>query len=254
MLHDLTLFGAVDNVQIAIDRLKMFEPEAGYWVGFSGGKDSQVILDLCKRAEVKYDAHYSQAMEPPELVQFIRNHYPDVSIERPKETMWELVVAHSLPPTRLARYCCQEMKETGGAGRLVVTGIRWAESIRRRNRRMVEQCNQDRSKSYLHPIIDWTDWDVWEYHRLYIPAHCSLYDEGFKRIGCVLCPMNRNPKRDIARWPKIADAYRRACGRAFEKRKARGDVMRWHSGDDMFEWWISQRSEKGDESSPVLFE
>ncbi len=193
-------------------------------------------------------------MEPPELVQFIRKHYPDVQVHRPEHNMYELIVQMSGPPTRQQRYCCHELKEGGGAGRVVVTGIRWAESRRRAKRHMVEQCQRDSSRSFVNPIIDWADWDVWEYHRLYIPIHCLLYDEGFKRIGCVMCPMGHEIVREAERWPKIAEAYRRACGRAFEKRKARGGRLLWQNGDELYHWWISQRAAKDDESSPVLFE
>lgn len=78
MLKELTLEGEVDKVKVAINRLKLHEPPEGYYVAFSGGKDSCVALDLCKRAGVKYDVHYSvTTVDPPELVYFIRKHYPD---------------------------------------------------------------------------------------------------------------------------------------------------------------------------------
>lgn len=143
------LFGHVDKVQIAIDRLKAFEPKEGYYLAFSGGKDSQCIYHLAKMAGVKFDAHYSvTTVDPPELMRFIRDQYPDVEWEyhywpddpkynhksgkRRQITMWNLIANHTIPPTRQARYCCSQLKETGGAGRLVVTGVRWAESVRRK--------------------------------------------------------------------------------------------------------------------------
>lgn len=129
-----------DKVQRAIDRLKAFEPEEGYYLAFSGGKDSQCIYHLARMAGVKFDVHYSvTSVDPPELVQFIKKNYPDAWEGRVHQyrkdgtpyTMWNLIAEHTIPPTRRARYCCNVLKEPGGAGRLVVIGVRWAESNNR---------------------------------------------------------------------------------------------------------------------------
>ena len=125
--------------RMAIERLKSFEPADGYYVAFSGGKDSQCVYHLCKLGGVKFDAHYAiTSVDPPELVRFIRRQYPDVIWERQHDkdgkpiTMWNLIASHTLPPTRKVRYCCAHLKEPGGEGRVVVTGVRWAESNNRK--------------------------------------------------------------------------------------------------------------------------
>ena len=127
-----------DKVDLAIRRLKAFEPQEGYYVAFSGGKDSQCIYHLCKMAGVKFDAHYNvTSVDPPEVVRFIRKHYPDVHFDYPRDkdgkvvTMWNLIPRKQMPPTRLARYCCSWFKESSGKDRLTVTGVRWAESPNR---------------------------------------------------------------------------------------------------------------------------
>lgn len=109
------------RLEAAIQRLKSFEPPDGYYVAFSGGKDSQCVYHLCKMAGVKFDAHYAiTSVDPPELIRFIREHYPDVIWERQYDkdgkpiTMWNLIASHTLPPTRKARYCCASLKEPGG--------------------------------------------------------------------------------------------------------------------------------------------
>ena len=149
-LIEETLFGREDKVQKAIDRLKAFEPKEGYYMAFSGGKDSQCIYHLALMAGVKFDAHYSvTGIDPPELMRFIKKQYPSVVWDyhywddgkpehylpngKPRQiTMWNLIADHTIPPTRNARYCCDALKETGGKGRVVITGVRWAESVRRK--------------------------------------------------------------------------------------------------------------------------
>lgn len=127
------------KVENAIKRLQSFEPPEGYFVAFSVGKDSQCIYHLCQMAGVKFDAHYSvTSVDPPELVQFIKRQYPDVIFDLPRYadgsriTMWNLIPKYQMPPTRMVRYCCEALKESRGEGRVVVTGVRWAESARRK--------------------------------------------------------------------------------------------------------------------------
>ena len=252
------------RIKTAINRLKAFEPEEGYYLAFSGGKDSQCIYHLAKEAGVKFDAHYNlTTVDPPELVYFIRENYPDVSIDKPKKTMWQLIVENGGPPTRIKRYCCRELKERGGEGRVTVTGVRWAESIRRAKtrglaefmgksvkdmvlfndnnemRQMMENC-QKKGKFVLNPIIDWTESDVWEYIRSRGLKYCRLYDEGEKRIGCIGCPMS-GPQRmadDFQRWPKYRANYIRAFERMLQRRRERGKKEIWTNAEDVMRWWI----------------
>ena len=139
MIHQLDLYGH-DKVEKAIQRLQTYEPPEGYYLCFSGGKDSCVIKALADMAGVKYDAHYSiSSVDPPELVRFIKDVHPDVIMEHARDkdgnivTMWNLIPKKTMPPTRIVRYCCAYLKENGGKGRLKVTGVRWAESARRKS-------------------------------------------------------------------------------------------------------------------------
>lgn len=274
MLIENTLFGVRDKVKIAIDRLQAFEPLEGYYLAFSGGKDSQCIYHLAVEAGVKFDAHYNHTTaDPPELIYFIRSNYPDVSIDRPKETMWQLIPRKLMPPTRLARYCCQELKEGGGEGRIVVTGVRWAESVRRKQTRgiaevlgkskktnyillndneqermMFENCTK-KGKRIVNPIIDWEDEDVWEYIHTRNIEYCKLYDEGFKRLGCIGCPMagKDGMLHQFERWPKFKQAYMRAFQRMLDTRKTKGLENNWEKPEDVFNWWVYGQNRKDKE-------
>ena len=126
------------KLEVAIQRLRSFEPPEGYFVAFSGGKDSQCVYHLCKMAGVKFEPHYNvTSVDPPELIKFIKSNYPDVIFNVPHDadgkriSMWSLIEEKLMPPTRIARYCCQALKEQNGKGSIVVTGVRWAESARR---------------------------------------------------------------------------------------------------------------------------
>lgn len=273
MLVENTLFGVRDKVKIAIDRLRTFEPLEGYYLAFSGGKDSQCIYHLAKEAGVKFDAHYHiTTADPPELVYFIRENYPDVSFDKPSTTMWKLIEKKGLP-TRLKRHCCANLKEGGGEGRICVTGVRWAESTRRKanraafevlmskakdnhlfndndeGRRLFENCIQ-KGKRIVNPIIDWEDADVWEYIHSRGLKYCKLYDEGFKRLGCIGCPMSgkKRMEKEFLRWPKYKEAYKRAIARFIpgylERCKQKGREPIYTTVDEWFNWWIYGKDNK----------
>ncbi|MEM5766993.1 MAG: phosphoadenosine phosphosulfate reductase family protein [Bacillota bacterium] len=142
MLVEDTLFGVTDKVQIAVERIKAFEPPDGYFLAFSGGKDSQCIYHLAKEAGVKFDAHFHlTSVDPPEVISFVKAHYPEVILDQPPESMWRLIERKKIPPTRKIRYCCGIYKERGGIGRTVITGVRWDESARRKNTRAMLELN-----------------------------------------------------------------------------------------------------------------
>lgn len=269
-LMEETLFGTVDKVQIAIDRLKAFEPADGYWLAFSGGKDSVVIKRLAQMAGVKFEAHYSvTSVDPPELVRFIKDVHPDVSFDIPRDkngkaiTMWNLIPKKLMPPTRMVRYCCDKLKESGGKGHVVVTGVRWAESANRNNnqflvnigekknrivyndendesRRTVEQCYRTK-RTLINPIIDWSDDDVWQFIKTYDVPYCVLYDKGYKRLGCIGCPLSSNAEKELNENPKYKQAYIRAFDRMVAERERRGmqvGIVNFVSAESTMDWWL----------------
>jgi phosphoadenosine phosphosulfate reductase len=155
------LFGQYSPVNMAIARLREKEPLAlashpdGYYLAFSGGKDSIAIKDLAIRAGVKFTAHMSlTTVDAPELLKYVKTHHQDVELIKPKTSMWKLIVEKMMPPTRRVRFCCSELKERSGKGRYVITGIRWAESVKRSKRKIFEQCLTSKTTQYVNPIIE----------------------------------------------------------------------------------------------------
>ena len=264
------------KVKKSVQRLKTFCPPEGYYLAFSGGKDSVVCKALLEMSGCRYDSTYRvTSVDPPELVRFIKEKHPDVKREIPRYeetyknkklagkpiTMWNLIPEKVMPPTRIARYCCKYLKESGGDGRMTVTGVRWAESVNRtksqgqvviqshgkvqddsgafkqderrgsliltndneNSRRLVEQCYK-RHKTTVNPIIDWSDSDVWEFISTENIPHCDLYHEGFTRLGCIGCPMARKQgrERQFYRWKVYKSNYLLAFNRMLRERERRG--------------------------------
>jgi len=246
-MHDL--FG--DVAERAVERLREFEPAEGYYLAYSGGKDSDVLLHLARQSGVRFDAHHHlTTCDPPELVRHVKTQ-ADVTIERPAETMWQLIRRKGMPPRRNVRFCCEVLKEGGGRARLVLTGVRWGESNRRSQRRMVESCLRDRSKRYLHPIIDWSTDEIWRYIRGEKIPYCRLYDEGFSRLGCVLCPMATDVERQMQRWPALALAWERAIKATWDPAKPALRVFA--DAEQYWQWWLDRRARAADYEMPLFF-
>lgn len=276
-MEQLCLFSLEQKIGRAVKAIQMFEAAAlqmhpeGYYLAFSGGKDSQVVYQLAKMAGVKFTAHYHiTTVDPPELVQFVKKEYPEVIMERPEMSMWKLIVKKGFPPTRRVRYCCSELKERGGEGRFVITGVRWAESKSRsgrglaeisgekeakvvllnndndEKRRLIENC-QIKGKRVLNPIVDWSDSEVWSFIHQHIHIYCSLYDCGFNRIGCIGCPLAsvKKRKRELARYPKFEAAYLRTFERMLKERERDHDSdNEWKNAQDVYLWWMYGKEKK----------
>ena len=128
----------INKEKTAIERLKAFEPETEpYYLCYSGGKDSDVIRILAILAGVKHEIHHNlTSVDAPETVYYVKS-IPNVVIDVPHDkdgnrvSMWSLIVNKGLPPTRIMRYCCSELKEKGGKGRMKITGVRASESVNR---------------------------------------------------------------------------------------------------------------------------
>jgi phosphoadenosine phosphosulfate reductase len=219
VFDQLTLDGSTRQQKLyeySIEVLQMAEPAEGYYLCTSFGKDSIAAHRLCDEAGVKYDAHHNvTGIDPPELVYFGRKHYPDVKREPYKLDMWRLIQKKGMRPMRNIRFCCESLKEQGGIGRRKVLGVRASESTKRKinrapvtafvsNKEYAEgkrkrMFDPDDIRAEIHksngcvgnreyvisPMYYWTDDDLWDFIRDRNMPYCSLYDEGFKRLGCI---------------------------------------------------------------------
>lgn len=230
------------KVNIAVERIRTFAPKDGRYVGcFSGGKDSVVLRELGRMSGCQIDWVYHQTtIDPPELVRFIMREHPDVKWDRPKQPFFSQVVKRGLP-TRIARWCCEEYKEGKlNHGDVPIIGVRWDESPRRAKTWGVTTFHKRTRSFAVSPIVDWTHDDVWGFIRENHVKYCSLYDEGFARLGCVGCPMagRKGREREFRRWPRFEYLWKQACRRAWENRQGKESISRWPTWEHYWRWWM----------------
>ena len=272
-----------DLEQMAIERLKaasdmsLMAYKQPLVICISGGKDSSAITELAVRSRIPCEfQHNHTTADAPETVRFVRSEFKRLegmgykcTVNMPvykgqRVSMWSLIPQKLMPPTRLVRYCCSALKETGGAGRFICTGVRWAESTSRKNyrgiyekmgatkdekiilandndeKRMLFEGCRLKAKRVVNPIVDWADEDVYVFLRgAKVPMN-PLYAEGQCRVGCIGCPMacKKGRETEFARWPKYKQLYLNAFERMLEERRRRGLNGTWTCAEDVFRWWM----------------
>lgn len=161
--YSLPGYDTTDYITESIAFLRDNEPPEGFFVGFSGGKDSIVTLELCRMAGIKHQAFYScTRIDPPEVVRFIRMHYPEVTWLYSKMTMWE-AIQKKAPPLRMQRWCCDVLKKEPARDHPLkhrIMGIRAEESVRRASRPRIDSFL---GQTTYKPIFSWPEWAVWEF-------------------------------------------------------------------------------------------
>lgn len=251
------------NTLIKAEGLALKYQDYGFHLAFSGGKDSQVIYELCKMAGVKFrPVMQVTTLDPPELMRFVRKNYPDVILERPEINFYKLIIKQQSLPTAFIRFCCKYLKEQSGAGTVTVLGIRKEESSKRAKRNELEisnhkysntldqfnidqkevtTCIKGKDKIMLNPILEWTTSDVWNFIRERNMEYCKLYDKGYHRIGCMFCPMSSVRIKNLDR--KNYPGVEREIKKSIKILADRGKYARLGCDvDEIFEWWISNKN------------
>lgn len=247
--------------------------ERGFHLAFSGGKDSIVLYRIAELAKVKFFAEMSiTTIDPPELMRYIRKNYPQVKFNRPDINFYKLIIKKKMLPTGMMRFCCAYLKEQAGLGTTTLTGVRAAESVRRakkkeieiighkdnsglldqfnRNEELSHTCIKGKDKIIIMPIFHWTDKDIWNFIREQKMVYCQLYDEGYKRIGCILCPMSskKSIARDRKKYPRIEKKIKESIQYLLDNNEDFfSDIQikgKRINANELFEWWISKESTK----------
>ena len=250
-------------------------------ITYSGGKDSDVLLHLAEASGIPFEVlHSLTTADAPQAVYHVRDTFhrledkgikctvdKHVQPDGSRITMWNLIPRKLMPPTRVARYCCAVLKEGGGKDRFIATGVRWDESASRaknrdkleilgssksskmllsdndEDRRLFESC-QLKGKRIVNPIIDWKTDDIIDYLKVNNIRSNPLYNCGFRRVGCIGCPMAGQKDREFefSMFPMFKSAYIRSFEKMIENRKRLGKMengMRWGSSAvDVFHWWM----------------
>lgn len=284
MEYTLQLLQKAEKIALSYDQ------EDGFYLAFSGGKDSQALLHMAQLAGVKFRAHMNlTSVDPPEVIRFVRTNYKEVELNKPHKSIFRIAVEKQILPTQRVRWCCAEYKENAGAGKVTLIGIRHKESSRRAKRNEVEISNRKFSGSLddfeeyrqeqkakrarrrskkdgvnitnadneqtlgcingkesllISPIINWSEHDVWEFLNDVVSVpHCSLYDEGMKRIGCIGCPMSSRKQKlfENKRYPHV----KRNWIKAIKAIRAGGVFKREYIWWNIRKDWAPLRSVRG---------
>lgn len=205
---------AISLIRSASNKAK--EKKQPLEVCYSGGKDSDVILELVKMAKVPFRAIYKNtSIDPAGTIQHCKEN--NVEIMKPLKTFGDLILEHGLP-SRINRYCCQHLKEYKILD-YAILGIRASES-RARTKRYTEpeQCREydknHKTRQYF-PILTWTEDEVLDFikerniklHRLYYDSWGNINIK--KRLGCMCCPMQSRKKRlqEFREYPNMVKFY-----------------------------------------------
>lgn len=217
-------------------------------LAYSGGKDSDVLLELCRMGGVLGDGvivpiHRCTTIDPPYTLRHCLDN--GVRVLRPKRTFRECILASGFP-NRYYRHCCGTLKEFR-VHDYVLVGVRRCESVNRMKRyKEPEICRVykqgGRVVQWL-PLLEWSDDDVRDFiHSRNLLCHPLYYDDNGvfhveRRLGCIGCPLQYYKKRqlDFLSYPKMVRFYINA-GR--EYLRCHPNAKAHTLFNDVYEWFV----------------
>lgn len=244
----MSLFEKDDIVEEAINFLKENEPEEGYYLCFSGGKDSLVSKQLLILSRVKWTGGYSfPGFDPPEIVAYIKKYHSDIEILSSQSFFKN--VGRLGPPDIFRRWCCDIQKKAPQKNienKHRVHGVRAEEGSKRAKR---DRINKFRKELHYYPIFYWKEWEVWEFIEKQNLPYCKLYDiPMIHRIGCCICPYQSKQERKFSqiRWPGYWKAYKKALFTFYKNIKGKERETEFYQQYPTFEefWeWLGNKGE-----------
>ena len=216
---------------------------------YSGGKDSDVILELTRMSGVEYQAIYKNTtIDPPGTIAHARA--KGVEVMQPKKSFRELMEKSGMP-NRWRRFCCSELKEYKVLDYAVV-GVRRDESRERSERyKEPEECriynkNKNIKSRLYYPLLDWTANDVAQFltergvkcHSLYYDEQGNFHPE--RRLGCMCCPLLSRKKRiqSFKDHPMMVRFYIKAAKKFLESHP-NSKIRKLFNGN-AYDWFTSQ--------------
>ena len=239
-----------DELQRKVDRAVKLIQQAGrdgqeVEVAYSGGKDSDVILELARMSGIKYRAIYKNTtIDPPGTIAHAKEN--GAEILQPTHRFFELVAMNGAP-NRFSRHCCRYLKEYKVLDRSIM-GVRRAESTKRAARYSEPtECRFYGSKKQhveaFYPILDWSDQDVVDFitergikiHPLYFREDGTIDPK--RRLGCMCCPLAsvKNRVKQFVEHPGMVKAYIRAVQKFRDSHPDSKIVIRY---ENVYEWFV----------------
>ena len=234
-------------------------------VSYSGGKDSDVILELARMAGIKYRAIYKNTtIDPPGTIK----HCMENGVEVMRRKSFAQVIQAKGFPNFLRRFCCAELKEYKVLDRSV-QGIRRSESTKRAKRyKEPTVCRLYGSKKQhvevFLPILHWTDADVAEFIRQRgIKCHPLYYDEDGtfhveRRLGCIGCPLAYKKHRieEFKQYPGMVRLYVKAAQKFLDEHPESHTLVNFKDAAEWFTFtlYCDTMEEWRDKFGPTLFD